>query len=137
MRISHRVRGGIGLILVTPLLAAYAVARLWTALVAVSTGSIVAYVGYPGSATAELPFSAADRPFYFGIALLRSAAGAIVFGVAAVVVATGSWWRLRNTSGRMFSSSQSPKWGRFFIAVSLTWLILTATFPILALVSML
>jgi hypothetical protein len=131
------MRGGIGLLLVTPLLTAYAVARLWAALVAVSTGSIVAYVGFPGGATAELPFSAADRPFYFGMALLKSATGAIAFGGAALVVAIGSWWRLRNVSARMLSSAQSANWGRLWIASSIAWLMLTATFPILAFFSML
>jgi len=137
MRISRRIRGVIGLLLVTPILAAYAAARLWAALVAVSTGSIVAHVGYPGGATAEFPFSAADRPFYFAMALLDSSTGAIAFGGAALVVAIGSWWRLRNMSARIFSSAQSANWGRFWIASSLAWLMLTATFPILAFFSML
>ncbi|HKT71792.1 MAG TPA: hypothetical protein VJQ47_02810 [Steroidobacteraceae bacterium] len=132
MKVSRRTRGGIGLFLVAPLLAAYAVARLWAVLVAVSTGSIVAYVGYPGGATAELPFSAADRPFYFGVALLDSATGAIAFGGGALVVAIASWWRLRNVSARMLSSARSANWGRFWSASSLAWLMLTAAFPILA-----
>jgi hypothetical protein len=137
MRINRRMRGLIGLLLVTPLLATYALARLWVALGAVSTGSIVTRVGYPGGPTADFPFSAADRPFYFGMALLDAAAGAITFGVAALVVAIGSWWRLRNVSARMFSSAQSANWVRFWIASFLAWLMLTATFPILAFLSML
>jgi len=131
------MRGVIGLFFVTPLLAAYAVARSCAVLVGVTTGSIVAYVGYPGGATAEFPFSVADRLFYFGMAMLDYAAGAIVFGGAAFAVAIGSWWRLRNVSGRVLSSAVSANWVRFWIAVSLTWLTLTATFPLLSFFSML